>query len=80
MKWIKHFHVSFFFFKLIIILFHIYHLGSHTCYFILDLPAYSTAEIMYERLNYAITSCPSIDGDGIEINGPNTETIDNNDN
>jgi hypothetical protein len=35
---------------------------------------------MYERLNYAITSCPSIDGDGIEINGPNTEIIDNNDN
>ena len=39
-------------------------LGSHTCSFALDLPAYTTTEIMYERLNYAITYCSSIDGDG----------------
>ncbi|CAM4831763.1 unnamed protein product [Rotaria magnacalcarata] len=37
---------------------------SHTCFFTIDLPAYSTADIMYERLNYAISSCSSIDGDG----------------
>ncbi|CAF3325918.1 unnamed protein product [Rotaria socialis] len=37
---------------------------SHTCYFTLDLPPYSTKEIMYERLNYAITYCSSIDTDG----------------
>ncbi|CAF1141610.1 unnamed protein product [Rotaria sordida] len=40
-------------------------LGSHTCFFTLDLPEYSTTDIMYERLNYAITNCTSIDGDGI---------------
>ena len=44
-------------------------LGSHTCSFALDLPAYSTIEIMCERLNYAISYCSSIDGDGV-INDP----------
>ena len=39
-------------------------LESHTCSFTIDLPEYSTTEIMYERLNYAITYCSSIDGDG----------------
>ena len=38
--------------------------GSHTCFFTIDLPAYSTSDIMYERLNYAITYCSSIDADG----------------
>ncbi|CAF3089161.1 unnamed protein product, partial [Rotaria sp. Silwood2] len=38
---------------------------SHTCFFALDLPEYSTTDIMYERLNYAITNCSSIDGDGM---------------
>ncbi|CAM4811668.1 unnamed protein product [Rotaria magnacalcarata] len=37
---------------------------SHTCSFVLHLPSYSTVEIMYERLNYAITHCSSIDTDG----------------
>ncbi|CAF0926116.1 unnamed protein product [Rotaria sordida] len=37
---------------------------SHTCFFAIDLPEYSTTEIMYERLSYAITHCSSIDGDG----------------
>ncbi len=45
-------------------------LGSHTCFFIIDLPAYSTAEIMYERLNYAISYCSSIDGDGMTNDAP----------
>ncbi|CAF2112743.1 unnamed protein product [Rotaria magnacalcarata] len=36
---------------------------SYTCSFTLQLPAYSTKEIMYERLNYAITYCSSIDTD-----------------
>ncbi len=39
-------------------------LESFTCAFTLQLPAYSTKEIMYERLNYAITYCPGIDADG----------------
>ncbi|CAF1497040.1 unnamed protein product, partial [Rotaria sordida] len=38
---------------------------AHTCFFIFDLPEYSTIEIMYERLNYAITNCSSIDADGM---------------
>ncbi|CAF2236238.1 unnamed protein product [Rotaria magnacalcarata] len=37
---------------------------SYTCNFTLHLPAYSTKEIMYERLAYAITYCSSIDIDG----------------
>ncbi|CAF1552103.1 unnamed protein product, partial [Rotaria sordida] len=38
---------------------------AHTCFFMLDLPEYSTTDIMYERLNYVITNCSSIDGDGV---------------
>ncbi|UJR34786.1 hypothetical protein I4U23_027567 [Adineta vaga] len=37
---------------------------AHTCSFALDLPEYSSGSIMYDRLNYAITNCSSIDGDG----------------
>ncbi|CAF4860740.1 unnamed protein product [Rotaria sp. Silwood1] len=37
---------------------------AHTCTFVLDLPEYSTIDIMYDRLNYAITYCITIDGDG----------------
>ncbi|CAF0759432.1 unnamed protein product [Adineta steineri] len=37
---------------------------SHTCSFVLDLPEYSSTDVMYDRLNYAITYCSSIDGDG----------------
>eukprot|EP00003_Mantamonas_plastica_P032754 TRINITY_DN905_c0_g1_i1.p1 TRINITY_DN905_c0_g1~~TRINITY_DN905_c0_g1_i1.p1 ORF type:complete len:276 (-),score=92.44 TRINITY_DN905_c0_g1_i1:284-1111(-) len=36
---------------------------SHTCFFQLDLPAYSTYEIMRERLLYAFTNCRAIDND-----------------
>ncbi|UJR17648.1 hypothetical protein I4U23_004544 [Adineta vaga] len=46
---------------------------SHTCFFAIDLPAYSTSEIMYERLNYAISSCSSIDGDGTMNDVPSAE-------
>ncbi len=46
----------------------------------IDLPAYSTTEIMYERLNYAISCCSSIDGDGMMNNAPDTEHIDSDDN
>jgi hypothetical protein len=42
----------------------IYPVKKSTCFFTIDLPEYSTTEIMYERLNYAITNCSSIDGDG----------------
>jgi len=43
---------------------------SHTCFFELELPSYSTYEILREKLLYAITECQAIDtdfdpGDGI---------------
>ncbi|CAF2798974.1 unnamed protein product [Rotaria sp. Silwood2] len=51
---------------------------SHTCFFALDLPEYSTTDIMYERLNYAITNCSSIDGDGMVDDVVNPKTTGNN--
>ena len=36
---------------------------SHTCFFSLALPEYSSAEICREKLLYAITTCSSIDAD-----------------
>ena len=37
---------------------------SHTCFFTLDLPAYTTKEAMRVKLTYAITHCTAIDLDG----------------
>jgi hypothetical protein len=37
---------------------------SHTCFFTLDLPAYTTKEAMEQKLLYAITHCTAIDLDG----------------
>ncbi|CAF1197693.1 unnamed protein product [Rotaria sordida] len=42
----------------------------------LDLPAYSTTDIMYKRLNYAITFCSSINGDSTGNNAFNDEDFD----
>lgn len=36
---------------------------AHTCFFSLELPRYSTLEIMKEKLRYAIFNCQAIDGD-----------------
>eukprot|EP00003_Mantamonas_plastica_P022180 TRINITY_DN3724_c0_g1_i1.p1 TRINITY_DN3724_c0_g1~~TRINITY_DN3724_c0_g1_i1.p1 ORF type:complete len:662 (-),score=221.90 TRINITY_DN3724_c0_g1_i1:21-2006(-) len=36
---------------------------SHTCSFQLDLPTYSSADVMYDRLKYAFTYCADIDND-----------------
>ena len=36
---------------------------AHTCFFSLELPAYSSAAHCYERLLYAITHCTQIDID-----------------
>ena len=36
---------------------------AHTCFFSLELPAYSSASVCYERLLYAVTHCQSIDID-----------------
>jgi hypothetical protein len=37
---------------------------SHTCFFTLDLPAYTSKEAMRQKLTYAITHCTAIDLDG----------------
>jgi len=34
---------------------------AHTCFFQLELPSYSTIDIMYARLSYAITHCTSFE-------------------
>lgn len=54
-------------------------LGSHTCFFTIDLPEYSTEEVMHERLIYAITCCSSIDGDGMMNEGPGDHNDSNSD-
>ena len=38
---------------------------SHTCFFSIELPKYSTLEIMKSKLRYAIANCISIDGDNM---------------
>ncbi|CAE8590777.1 unnamed protein product, partial [Polarella glacialis] len=37
---------------------------SHTCFFTLDLPSFSSAEVCREKLLYCITNCVAIDADG----------------
>ena len=36
---------------------------AHTCFFSIDLPEYTSLEVMQERLLYAITECRVIDTD-----------------
>jgi hypothetical protein len=36
---------------------------AHTCFFSLELPRYSTLDIMKDKLRYAIFNCQAIDGD-----------------
>ena len=36
---------------------------AHTCFFSLELPAYTSFAVCYERLHYAITNCLAIDID-----------------
>lgn len=40
-----------------------YYPVSHTCFFSIELPRYSTQDIMREKLRYAIFNCQEIDGD-----------------
>jgi hypothetical protein len=37
---------------------------THTCFFSMELPRYSTLEVMHQKLLYAINHCVSIDMDG----------------
>jgi hypothetical protein len=36
---------------------------SHTCFFTIDIPEYSSKEIMRQKITYAIYNCVAIDGD-----------------
>jgi E3 ubiquitin-protein ligase HERC2 len=41
---------------------------SHTCFFALELPQYSSMDVMSERVVYAVSHCDSvIDGDNIDL-------------
>jgi hypothetical protein len=40
-----------------------YYPVAHTCFFSLELPQYSSLELMREKLRYAIFNCEAIDGD-----------------
>jgi hypothetical protein len=42
---------------------------SHTCFFTLDLPAYTSKQIMHDKLLYAITHCQAIDLDRMAEGG-----------
>jgi HECT-domain (ubiquitin-transferase)/Regulator of chromosome condensation (RCC1) repeat/SPRY domain/Kelch motif len=37
---------------------------AHTCFFSIDIPKYTSADVMYDKLLYAITHCVAIDADG----------------
>ena len=38
---------------------------SHTCFFSIDLPRYSSYEVLKNKLKYAITHCQAIDTDTV---------------
>lgn len=40
---------------------------SHTCFFSLELPRYSSIDVMREKLRYAVMNCLAIDGDDTSI-------------
>ncbi|KAG7394634.1 hypothetical protein PHYBOEH_004944 [Phytophthora boehmeriae] len=40
---------------------------AHTCFFSIDLPAYSSREVMHDKLMYAIIHCQSIDADNTTV-------------
>nr|CCA15971.1 conserved hypothetical protein [Albugo laibachii Nc14] len=40
---------------------------AHTCFFSVDLPAYTSKKVMNEKLLYAITHCQSIDADNTTL-------------
>jgi hypothetical protein len=40
-----------------------YYPVAHTCFFSLELPRYSSLQILKDKLRYAIFNCEAIDGD-----------------
>jgi hypothetical protein len=49
---------------------------SHTCFFTLDLPMYSTSEVCHAKLLYCITNCLAIDADGAAARSLNWDEDD----
>eukprot|EP00455_Lapot_gusevi_P053294 TRINITY_DN828_c0_g1_i5.p1 TRINITY_DN828_c0_g1~~TRINITY_DN828_c0_g1_i5.p1 ORF type:complete len:366 (+),score=177.15 TRINITY_DN828_c0_g1_i5:90-1100(+) len=47
---------------------------THTCFFSIEMPRYSTLDIMTERVTFAMVNCTAIDGDGASTH----DTIDMN--
>ena len=39
---------------------------AHTCFFSLEIPAYSSLEVLHRKLLYAINNCVAIDSDSTE--------------
>lgn len=56
---------------------------AHTCFFSVDLPRYSSAEVMRERLLYAITHSATIDtdfeGGNVTVAGADSDDSDDED-
>ncbi len=50
-----------------------YILGAQTSFFTIDLPTYTTIEIMYESLNQAMACYSSIDADETMNDAPNSK-------
>ena len=49
---------------------------SHTCFFEIEIPEYTSKEVMLERIMYAIIHCTSIDGDGNAGNADGWDVVD----
>jgi len=52
---------------------------SHTCFFALELPRYSTEDVMRERLLYAINNCTTVDADATHEGRANMQMRSQND-
>lgn len=50
---------------------------AHTCFFTLDLPKYTTLEVMHEKILFAITHCVAVDGDSSLNSGVTSMEIEN---
>jgi len=49
---------------------------SHTCFFTLDLPTFSSSEVCHAKLLYCITNCLAIDADGAAARSLNWDEDD----
>ena len=52
-----------------------YYPVAHTCFFSLELPAYTSAAVCYEKLLYAITNCQAIDIDTTQSARENRDAV-----